>query len=255
MTSTNHPAGSTLAVRDVVKLFGGVAALNGVSIDFPAGSVTAVMGDNGAGKSTLMKILSGVYPPDRGHIEMNGVRLAFKSPSDARNAGIETVHQDLTLFDHRDVSANLFIGRELYYRFGPLRLLRVAAMRQEAEKALHDLSVDIPSIRTEVGSLSGGQRQAISIARSVHFGCSLLILDEPMAALGLREAQNVQNLIRDLASRGITQIVVSHNLDHTFAIADRVAVFRHGKLMDVQAVEDTSREEILKLVNGLPTAA
>ncbi len=254
METTAPDTPISLAVRGVSKVFGGVAALAGVDVEFPRGSVTAIMGDNGAGKSTLMKILSGVYTPDTGTIERDGVPVVLRSPADARHAGIETVHQDLALADHRDVAANLFLGRELAARVGPLRVLKVKAMRHDATTALADLGVDIPSVRTEVRLLSGGQRQAIAIARAVHFGCQVLIMDEPMAALGLREAQKVQDMISDLASRGITQIIVSHNLDHTFAVTDRVVVFRQGRVVGVRETAKTEPSEILHMINGLVPA-
>lgn len=243
-----------LAVRGVSKIFGGVAALNGVDVEFPRGSVTAIMGDNGAGKSTLMKVLSGVYTADSGTMEIDGRPVSLRSPHEARRAGIETVHQDLSLADHRDVAANLFLGRELAHRVGPLRILKVKAMRRDAAIALKELSVDIPSVRTEVRLLSGGQRQAIAIARAVHFGCSVLIMDEPMAALGLREAQSVQDMITDLSRRGITQIIVSHNLDHTFAVTDRIVVFRQGRVVGVRNTADTTPAEVLHMINGLVDA-
>jgi ABC-type sugar transport system ATPase subunit len=251
MEQSSQPSDIALAVRGVSKVFGGVAALNGVDVEFPRGSVTAIMGDNGAGKSTLMKVLSGVYTADAGTMEIDGVPVTLRSPADARRAGIETVHQDLSLADHRDVAANLFLGRELTTRFGPIRVLRVSAMRHDAQESLRELSVDIPSVRTEVRLLSGGQRQAIAIARAVHFGCSVLIMDEPMAALGLREAQSVQDMISDLSSRGITQIIVSHNLDHTFAVTDRIIVFRQGRVAGIRTTAQTTPEEILHLINGL----
>lgn len=255
MTTPLQSPEIALAVRGVSKVFGGVAALNGVDVEFPRGSVTAIMGDNGAGKSTLMKVLSGVYQADSGVMEIDGVAVSLRSPHDARRAGIETVHQDLALADHRDVAANLFLGRELAQRVGPLRVLQVKAMRRDAEVALKELSVDIPSVRTEVRLLSGGQRQAIAIARAVHFGCSVLIMDEPMAALGLREAQSVQDMITDLSSRGITQIIVSHNLDHTFAVTDRIVVFRQGRVVGVRQTAHTTPAEILHMINGLVDAA
>jgi fructose transport system ATP-binding protein len=241
-----------LAARSISKHFGGVAALDDVTIEFPEGSVTAVMGDNGAGKSTLMKILSGAIPPDTGQLELFGQRQHFAAPIDARDAGIETVYQDLALSDQRDVAANLFLGREKTRGFGPFRLLAIGEMRRETEDALAQLRVEIPSVRQEVRTLSGGQRQAIAIARAVHQGCRVLIMDEPMAALGLREAEQVQTLIRDLSMKGITQIIVSHNLDHTFAVADRVAVFRQGRVCADLQVSDTSPAEVLHLINGLP---
>lgn len=242
-----------LALRGtgLTKVFGGVAALNAVDVEFPIGSVTAVMGDNGAGKSTLMKILSGVHPADSGTLEVDGVARVFRSPADARDAGIETVHQDLSLADHRDIAANLFLGRELTTGWGPFKRLAISRMRTDALESLTALGVDIPSVTAEVRQLSGGQRQAIAIARAVHFGCSILIMDEPMAALGLREAQKVQNLITDLASRGITQIIVSHNLDHTFAVADRIIVFRQGRVAGIHDTAIATPSDVLHTINGL----
>ena len=248
-TATRHDI--ALRGTGLTKVFGGVAALNNVDVDFPAGSVTAVMGDNGAGKSTLMKILSGVHSADSGTLEIDGHAQVFRSPSDARDAGIETVHQDLSLADHRDIAANLFLGRELTTGWGLFRRLAIKRMRTEALESLTALGVDIPSVTAEVRHLSVGQRQAIAIARAVHFGCSILIMDEPMAALGLREAQKVQDLITDLASRGITQIIVSHNLDHTFAVADRIIVFRQGRVAAVHDTATTSPSDVLHTINGL----
>ncbi|UYN83853.1 MAG: sugar ABC transporter ATP-binding protein [Microcella sp.] len=251
MSTTATQQMIALEGRGLTKVFGGVAALNNVDVQFPTGSVTAVMGDNGAGKSTLMKILSGVHPADSGILEVNGHAQVFRSPSDARDAGIETVHQDLSLADHRDIAANLFLGRELTTGWGPFRRLAIKRMREEALESLTALGVDIPSVAAEVRHLSGGQRQAIAIARAVHFGCSILIMDEPMAALGLREAQKVQNLITDLASRGITQIIVSHNLDHTFAVANRIIVFRQGRVAGVHDTSTASPSDVLHTINGL----
>ncbi|HEX2646048.1 MAG TPA: ATP-binding cassette domain-containing protein, partial [Candidatus Dormibacteraeota bacterium] len=185
----------TLAACSVSKAYGGVAAVQDVTLDFPAGSVTAIVGDNGAGKSTLIKILSGVIRPDSGHIEVDGKAVQFSSPAVARGLGVETVHQDLALADHRDVAENLFMGRELQHRLGPIAMLATRRMRVEAGRAIAALQVRIPSVRQEVRKLSGGQRQAIAIGRAVHWGSRVLIMDEPMAALGLQEAGRVQELI------------------------------------------------------------
>jgi ABC-type sugar transport system ATPase subunit len=251
---TETETADALVVSNVTKVFGGVAALNDVSISFPRGSVTAIMGDNGAGKSTLMKMLAGVHAPDSGRIDRNGTEVHFRSPADARESGIETVYQDLALADHRDVASNLFLGRELTQGWGPFRMLALKRMREEATSSLSSLAVDIPSVRQELRLMSGGQRQAIAIARAVHFGCEVLIMDEPMAALGLRESEKVQDLIRDLARLGITQIVVTHNLDHAFAVADRIAVFRQGRIVGSYLTAEASPSEVIHLINGLPEA-
>lgn len=240
-----------LAVRNVWKSYGGVHAVQDVSLEFPRGSVTAIVGDNGAGKTTLIKILSGVIRPDRGTVSVDGQATTFASPAAARRLGIETVHQDLALADHRDVAENLFMGRELTHRIGPVGILAIERMRAETNRALDDLNVKIPSIRQQVRRLSGGQRQAIAIGRAVHWGSRILIMDEPLAALGLHESGRVQELIELLATRGLTQIVVSHNLDHVFRLASRIAVMRLGHLVGVREASDTNHEEILRLIAGL----
>jgi ABC-type sugar transport system ATPase subunit len=240
-----------LAARSVSKAYGGVAAVIDVTLEFPVGSVTALVGDNGAGKSTLIKILSGVIHPDSGAIEVDGKPVRFTSPAVARQLGVETVHQDLALADHRDVAENLFMGRELRHRLGPVQVLATGRMRTEAAKAIADLQVRIPSVRQEVRKLSGGQRQAIAIGRAVHWGSRVLIMDEPMAALGLQEAGRVQELITRLRDRRITQIIVSHNLDHVFSLSTRIAVMRLGRLVAVKDTANTDHEEIVRMVAGL----
>jgi ABC-type sugar transport system ATPase subunit len=245
----------TLAARSVSKSYGGVVAAQDVTLEFPAGSVTAIVGDNGAGKSTLIKILSGVIQPDSGHLEMDGRQVRFTSPATARALGVETVHQDLALADHRDVAENMFMGRELQYRIGPIGVLANRRMRAEASRAIADLQVRIPSVRQEVRKLSGGQRQAVAIGRAVHWGSRVLIMDEPMAALGLQEAGRVQELITRLRERAITQIIVSHNLDHVFSLSTRIAVMRLGRLVGIKDTADTNHAEIVHMVAGLAGSA
>lgn len=240
-----------LAARGLWKSYGGVHAVSDVTLEFPAGSVTALVGDNGAGKSTLIKMLSGVLKPDRGHLEVSGDPVTFENPAAARAHGLETVYQDLALADHRDVAENLFMGRELVRSLGPLRWLDSRSMRQQAEDALAELNVKLPSVRQQVRHLSGGQRQAIAIGRAVHWGSRILIMDEPMAALGLQEAGRVQELVQTLAERGLTQIIVSHNLDHVFSLSTRIAVMRLARLVGVRETAQTDRESIIRLVAGL----
>lgn len=244
-----------LAARGISKAYGGVHAVEGVTLDFPAGTVTAVVGDNGAGKTTLIKILSGALQPDSGHLEVDGSPVRFANPAAARAAGVETVYQDLALADHRDVVENLFMGREATHGWGPLRYLDKGRMRQDTQGALESLNVSIPSVRQQVRRLSGGQRQGIAIARAVHWGSRILIMDEPMAALGLQEAGRVQELIGTLAGRGLTQIIVSHNLDHVFTLSTRIAVMRLGRLAGVRETAQTDHEEIVRLVAGLSSAS
>jgi ABC-type sugar transport system ATPase subunit len=249
--ATGTLAAVQLAAFEISKSYGGVHAVRDVTLDFPVGSVTAIVGDNGAGKSTLIKILSGVVAPDHGHLEVLGEPARFHTPAAARAIGIETVHQDLALADHRDAAQNLFLGRELTRGVGPVQVLDVREMRRQAQTALADLKVRVPSVRTEVRKLSGGQRQGIAIARAVHWGSRLLIMDEPMAALGLQEQARVQDMIADLAARGLTMIIVSHNLDHVFALSTRIAVMRLGRLVGVHDTARTDRVQILHHISGL----
>jgi simple sugar transport system ATP-binding protein len=251
MTPTDSLVESQMAAVGVAKSYGGVAAVRDVTLDFPTGSVTAIVGDNGAGKSTFVKMLSGVIAPDRGHLEVLGEPVRFHTPAAARSTGIETVHQDLSLADHRDIAQNMFLGRELTHGIGPLRVLAVREMRRQAQAALADLKVRVPSVRMEVRKLSGGQRQGIAIARAVHWGSRLLIMDEPMAALGLQEQARVQQMMGDLVSKGLTMIIVSHNLEHVFALSTRIAVMRLGRLVAVRDTASTDNVEILHLISGL----
>jgi ABC-type sugar transport system ATPase subunit len=240
-----------LAARGIVKSYGGVHALSGVTLEFPAGSVTAIVGDNGAGKSSLIKILAGAMQPDEGQLEVDGQPVRFATPAQARAAGIETVYQDLALADHRDVTENLFMGRELTRGWGPIRFTDGRQMRRQTEKALQDLNVKIPSVRQQVRKLSGGQRQGVAIGRAVHWGSRVLIMDEPMAALGLQEAGRVQELVLRLSERGLTQIVVSHNLEHVFTLATRIVVMRLGRVVGVRPTAESNHEEIVRMVAGL----
>jgi simple sugar transport system ATP-binding protein len=249
--SLDHTAQPLLAARGVSKSYGGVHAVSDVTLEFPAHTVTAIVGDNGAGKTTLIKILSGVIAPDEGHLEIEGRAARFSSPADARGLGIETVHQDLALADHRDVVENLFMGREATRRMGPIGLLDKRRMHRETLEVLGGLNVKVPSVRQQVRRLSGGQRQAVAIGRAVHWGSRILIMDEPMAALGLQEARRVQELVATLAARGLTQIIVSHNLEHVFALSTRIAVMRLGRLVGVLETATTDHEEVVRLVAGL----
>lgn len=245
----------SFAAHGLWKQYGGVAAVRDVSIEFPAHSVTAIVGDNGAGKSTLIKMLCGAIQPDRGHISVGGVEMRFATPAAARQAGIATVYQDLALADHRNVAENLFLGRELVRSFGPVKVLRRADMRRDAVAALADLKIQVPDVRREARTLSGGQRQGVAIARAVHQGASILVMDEPMAALGLQEQGRVIALVERLAERGLTQLIVSHNLDHVFHLSTRIAVMRLGRVVAIRDTARTDRSEILHLVSGVETGA
>jgi simple sugar transport system ATP-binding protein len=247
-----------LEAIDVTKRFAGIVALDRVTLAFPRGSVTAIVGDNGAGKTTLLHILSGVHTSFEGEIRIEGSPVRFRSPLDTRAAGIETVYQDLALADVLDVTSNFFLGRELTLRLGVGRLLRIMrkrAMRKEARIAIERLGVSIPSIFSEVRDLSGGQRQGIAIARAANWASRLALLDEPTAALGVQETANVEKMIAGLNAEGLTVILVSHRLDQVFRLADRIAVFRRGRLVGVLRTEDTTSDEVVKLITGLAEAS
>jgi ABC-type sugar transport system ATPase subunit len=245
---------SVLEAVEVTKRFGGVLALNGVSIAFPKRTVTAIVGDNGAGKSTLIKIFAGAYPTYDGEIRVEGEPTHFRSPLDARASGIETVYQDLALAPDLDVVANLYLGRELTSGVGVGRLfrfMRQKAMRAEAREAMTALGITIPSLSVEARSLSGGQRQGIAIARAARWSSRVVILDEPTAALGVQETGKVEEMIRSLADRGLTIILVTHRLDQVFRLADRVAVLRRGRLVGIRRTAETDGDEVVKMITGL----
>ena len=222
-------ASSTLLrVRGISKHFGAVEALKHVDLDVPAGQVTALIGDNGAGKSTLIKAIAGIYAPSSGEIFWEGERVEIHTPRDAEQLGIATVYQDLALCDNLDIVENMFLGHEAT-RGG---VLDEIAMELRTKEVLSDLSVTtVSSVRQVVGSLSGGQRQAIAVARAVMHESKLVIMDEPTAALGVTQTAQVLDLIKRLAARGIAVIVISHNLNDVFAVADRIAVMYLGNLV------------------------
>ena len=235
-------------LRGINKAFGHVQALQKVDFCvFPA-EVLGLVGDNGAGKSTLIKIISGAYQPDDGTILVDGAPVTFHSPRDAMVAGIATVYQNLALVDQRDVAANIFLGRELTNGL----VLDGRRMVAESAQVLERLRSDIPSVRASVGFLSGGQRQAVAIARAIHqeIGTRLIIMDEPVAALGIEESRKVLRLIRQLKANGHAVIVISHNLEHVFSVVDRIVVLRRGRLVGVRRRADTTASEIVRLIVG-----
>ena len=233
--TTNDPAGAAeqeplLELRGIGKNFGPVRALTDIDLDIPAGQVTAIVGDNGAGKSTLIKTISGIWTPDHGEILWRGRPVHLHSPRAATELGIATVYQDLALCDNLDIVANMFLGREILRR----RQLDENSMELAAKQTLADLSVvSVRSIRQPVGSLSGGQRQAVAVAKAVMQQAQLVVMDEPTAALGVSQTAMVLDLIGQLKSRGIGVIVISHNLTDVFQVADRIAVLYLGRLATV----------------------
>jgi D-xylose transport system ATP-binding protein len=242
-----------LRITGATKRFGAVVALDAVDLAVDHGEVLALLGDNGAGKSTLIKCISGVHRLDAGSVEIDGSTVDIGSPAAARSAGIETVYQDLALFDNLDPAANFYAGRE---DAGPrwlprgLRVLRRGSMADATAEVLSRLQVGLPDQRTGVGLLSGGQRQAIAVARAAAFASSIVILDEPTAALGLRESRRVLDLILRLRDEGRAVIVVSHAMDHVMEIADRAAVMRRGRKVGEEIPTPDNQQKIVSLIVG-----
>jgi ABC-type sugar transport system ATPase subunit len=242
-----------LRVRGASKRFGAVVALDRVDLDVHYGEVLALLGDNGAGKSTLIKCISGVHRLDDGTLEVDGQHVALTNPAAARAAGIETVYQDLALFDNLDPTANFYVGRELA---GPswvprgLRWMKRGDMARSAAALVDRLQVTIPTGSVNVGMMSGGQRQAIAVARSSAFASKVVILDEPTAALGLRESRQVLDLIARLRDHGCAVIVISHAMDHVIEIADRAVVMRRGRVVGEETPRPENRGRIVSLIVG-----
>jgi ABC-type sugar transport system ATPase subunit len=232
------------------KSFGHVRALQDVDVDIRESEVLAIVGDNGAGKSTLTNILSGVFQPDRGEIRIAGAPVQVKNPHVARNLGIATVFQNLALVDTRDVACNLFLGREpTRWRY----FVNKNKMREDARSVITDLRVNVPSVTVEAGQLSGGQRQSLAIGRATSQQGRVIIMDEPTAALGVRESRKVLDLILRLKARGIGIVVISHNMRHVFSVSDRIMVLRHGRLAGVRLKGETTPDEIVRLIVGVDT--
>lgn len=243
-----------LSARGLVKRFGRVTALDQTDFDLYPGEILAVIGDNGAGKSSLIKALSGALIPDAGDIRMNGAPVQFRSPLEARAAGIETVYQTLAVAPALGIADNLFLGREIR-KAGilgrVLRMLDKAEMRRQAEAQLNDLGLlTIQNINQAVETLSGGQRQGVAVARSAAFGSRVVILDEPTAALGVKESRRVLKLIRDVRARGLPVVLISHNMPHVFEVADRIHVHRLGKRAAVIRPDTHSMSDAVAIMTG-----
>jgi simple sugar transport system ATP-binding protein len=237
------PTDAILRVQDISKSFGAVVALRSIDLYLKRGEVLGLVGDNGAGKSTFVKIICGFHQPDTGKIFLEGKEVHFRSVQDARRHGIDTVYQDLALVPQLPIHANLFLGREITYG-GPLRLLSRRKMREASSSYLDAIKVQTPSINAEVEQLSGGQRQAVAVARATRSEVKVLLLDEPLAAMGARESALIISLIKDLAERGQSMIVIDHNYAHLFELCDRLAVVQQGAITFDKAVADTSIEEL-----------
>jgi ABC-type sugar transport system ATPase subunit len=248
------PDGHLVEVDDVWKSFGEVQALRGASLWADRGELTAIVGDNGAGKSTLIKCISGLHSPDRGHVRVAGVEVSHQGPEIARRSGIETVYQDLALVDDLAVYQNVFLDRELTWGPRFLRFLARREMQARTQQLLADLKVNVPSVTGRVRGLSGGQRQAVAIARGVLWGRELVIMDEPTAALGVRETAKVEVLIHDLVERGIGMIVISHNLEQVMRLSTRIWVMRGGSVIGGMATRDATKETVVAMITGLEEA-
>jgi ribose transport system ATP-binding protein len=239
-----------LAIEHLYKSFGPVEALRDVDFAVNAGEVVALLGDNGAGKSTLVKIIAGAIQPDAGELLFEGRPVVLDNPTAAKELGIETVYQDLSICPNMDVVANFFMGRELTRNILGLKVLRERAMRQETERTLRDIGTQIPSVLTNMEHLSGGQRQAVELCRFVHWGGKLVLLDEPFAALGVRQTHRGLELIEQVRARGVAVIVITHNMLHAFQVADRIVVLRQGRVAGVRAVGETTTDEVVTLITG-----
>jgi ABC-type sugar transport system ATPase subunit len=243
-----------LAAKNIEKSFGAVRALNGADLDVSAGEIHALVGDNGAGKSTLIKILSGVHAPDAGTVEVGGVPVTFANPRDAQDAGIETVYQDLALAGTLDAPSNVFLGREILRSdfLGRLGFLDRREMRRRVAAEIEQLGTQIPTLRAPVELMSGGQRQAVAVARAAIWGQKVLIMDEPVAALAPQQTAYVLGLMNQVRrDRHLGVIFISHTLPHVFEVADRVTVMRRGRTVLVAPIADVTTDDLIRAMTGL----
>ena len=239
---------AALEVRNIEKSFGAVKALQGVSCGVRAGEVMGLIGDNGAGKSTLINCLAGIIRPDGGQILLGGEEVSISSPLEARQHGIETVHQDLALIDTLDVSGNLFLNREILSGPRALRWMNKRRMYQEAKEILEGLRINIPSVRNAVEKLSGGQRQAVAVGRSIAWGRRIVLMDEPAAALGVEQARLVLQLITTLRDQGLAVVLISHNIQQVLDVCSRAVVLRHGEAVADLELEGVTGRDLVQLI-------
>jgi ABC-type sugar transport system ATPase subunit len=240
-----------LEVRNIVKRFGGLTAVDNVSMGVNAGEVVGLLGDNGAGKSTLIKVISGVYQAEEGKILFQGREVEIASPMDALAMGIETIYQDLALAENLNTPSNIFLGRERMKRWlGVIPVLDHEYMHAESRKILKKLDIEIPSLRNRIRALSGGQRQAVAISRSIYWDAKFMIMDEPTAALGVAEQKKVLDTVNLLKSHGIGIIVISHQMHDVFSVADRLVIMRRGEKVAERITRETNADEIVSLIVG-----
>jgi D-xylose transport system ATP-binding protein len=239
-----------LELRNIRKSFGAIEALRDVSFSVDRGEVVALLGDNGAGKSTLVKMISGGLAPTSGEIIFDGSTRAFASPLEAKQAGVETVYQDLSLCTNVDVVANFFMGREITKKVFGIPVLDEAEMTRQTEQALRRAGTKIPSLKVKVEHLSGGQRQAIELNRFVHFGGKLVLLDEPFAALGVEQTRRGLEMVRRVSAQGIGVIIITHIMQQAFMVADRIVVLRQGIVAGDRPTSETEQAEVLGWITG-----
>jgi simple sugar transport system ATP-binding protein len=238
-----------LSLKNIHKSFGGIVAIENFDLDVERGEVVALVGDNGAGKSTLVKIIAGMYQPTSGEIRLGGELVHFTDASQSRAKGIQVVYQDLALAESQPIYMNLFLGRERTK--GPFGKLERAGMIAETEKLVRELDVRIPSAKSIIRDLSGGQRQGVAIARATHWATNLVLMDEPTAALGVTETAKVEDIIAGLKARKLAILIVSHSLDQVFRLSDRICVLRRGKQIGVRETKSTDKNEIVSMITGL----
>jgi D-xylose transport system ATP-binding protein len=245
MATTADPNKPLVQLKDIHKAFGGVRAVEGVSVNLYPGEVVALLGHNGAGKSTLMKMLAGAYPVDAGDTVIGGEKAHIRTPADAQGLGIETIYQTLALADNLDSVANLFLGRE---KMTPWRTLDDHFMEVQARKVFARLNKNFTNIRIPVRRLSGGQRQVVAISRALYFNARILIMDEPCAALGPEETAMVGRLVKQLKDDGVGIFLITHDMPDVFGLSDRLAVMKNGKLVGTYRTQDVTEDEVLGMI-------
>jgi simple sugar transport system ATP-binding protein len=240
-----------LEVKNIIKRFGGLTAVDNVNMQIFPGEVVGILGDNGAGKSTLIKVISGVYHAEGGQIFFEGQKIKISNPMEALKIGIETIYQDLALAENMNVYSNIFLGREKLKKYlGLINVLDHNYMLNESKKMLNRLEINIPSLENKIRNLSGGQRQAVAISRSIYWNARLLIMDEPTAALGVAERGKVLNLVKTLSSQGVSVIIISHQIHDVFSVATRLLIMRRGKKVAERLTKKTNTDEVVGLIVG-----
>jgi simple sugar transport system ATP-binding protein len=239
-----------IELKKVSRYFGSVIALKDIDMQVKLGEVHCLLGDNGAGKSTLIKTLAGVHQPSDGEFLLDGQPSEFSSPKDALDSGIATVYQDLALVNLMSVTRNFFMGREITKQWGPFKVFDTQRANQIARDGLSQMGIDVRDPEHSIGTMSGGERQCLAIARAIHFGAKVLILDEPTAALGVKQSANVLKVVAKARSRGLAVILITHNVHHAYPVADRFTLLNRGKSLGTWKKDEISREEILEMMAG-----